>query len=163
MDWKSWFQPRTFSWITVRKILVYGFKNWYFSVTGQRTDAKRCWRELAGFSYCKREKLTIAPEIPAQTMKITSLNSDIQLLDGRFYHNNGWFVVRSEVPSGATTNAIEWVVEPNVVDDFKQKPVVHVSQVGYHPNQPKIATVELDNSETKLGSFIASHFRKWRF
>jgi len=94
--------------------------------------------------------LTIAPETPEQTMKITSFKSDLQLLDGRFYHNNGWFVVRSEVPSGAAKSAVEWLIEPHVIPNFKHRPVVHVSQVGYHPDQPKIATVELDNTETRL-------------
>jgi hypothetical protein len=102
------------------------------------------------FPMATGKKLTIAPETPAQTMIITSLKSDLQLLDGRFYHNNGWFVVRSEVPEGAVKNAIEWVVEPIIIPNFKQPPVVHVSQVGYHPNQPKVATVELDQSESKI-------------
>jgi endoglucanase len=37
-----------------------------------------------------------------------------------------------------------------LTENFKQKPVVHVSQVGYHPNQPKIASVELDKMETDI-------------
>ncbi len=98
----------------------------------------------------KGKKLTIAPDAPSQTMVITSWREDLQLLDGRFYHNNGWFVVRSEVPAGATKSAVEWLVEPNVISGFKQAPVVHVSQVGYHPNQPKVATVELDKSESNI-------------
>ena len=102
------------------------------------------------FPMATGKKLTVAPDVPEQTMKITSLKSDLQLLDGRFYHNNGWFVVRSEVQSGATKNAIEWLVEPFVAVDFKQKPVVHVSQVGYHPEQSKIASVELDKLETEI-------------
>ncbi len=136
--------------------LLFG-KSWYMdSKSGifplqangpMQKDADGNWQASP---IAKGKKLTIAPEVPAQTMIITSLNSDLQLLDGRFYHNNGWFVVRSEIPSGATTKAIEWVVEPNVIEGFKQPPVVHVSQVGYHPDQPKIATVELDKSETKI-------------
>ncbi|MFW6277345.1 MAG: cellulase N-terminal Ig-like domain-containing protein, partial [Prolixibacteraceae bacterium] len=106
--------------------------------------------EWQAFPLATGKKLTVAPDSPEQTMIITTQNSELQLLDGRFYHNNGWFVVRSEVPAGATKNAIEWLVEPNVVEDFKQQPVVHVSQVGYHSNQPKIATVELDKTETKI-------------
>ncbi len=96
------------------------------------------------------KKLTIAPDVPEQTLKITSLKADVQLLDGRFYHNNGWFVVRSEVQAGATKNAVEWLVEPFVAVGFKHKPVVHVSQVGYHPGQQKKATVELDKTETRI-------------
>ena len=110
-------------------------------------DADGNWQ---AFPLATGKKLTIAPEVPAQTMVISSLNAELQLLDGRFYHNNGWFVVRSEVPAGATSKAIEWIVEPNVMDGFKQQPVVHVSQVGYHPNQSKIATVELDKNESVI-------------
>ena len=106
--------------------------------------------EWQAFPLATGKKLTIAPDSPEQTMIITSKNSELQLLDGRFYHNNGWFVVRSEVPAGATKSAIEWLIEPNVVEDFKQQPVVHISQVGYHSFQPKIATVELDKTETEI-------------
>jgi len=111
-------------------------------------DADGNWQ---AFPLASGKKLTVAPDVPWQTLKITSMKSDLQLLDGRFYHNNGWFVVRSEVPAGAIKNAIEWLVEPNVAFGFKQKPVVHVSQVGYHPEQQKIASVELDKSETEIG------------
>ena len=110
-------------------------------------DADGNWQ---AFPIATGKKLTIAPDVASQTMVITSFKSDLQLLDGRFYHNNGWFVVRSEVPSGAAKNAVEWLVEPNVVADFKQNPIVHVSQVGYHCNQPKIASVELDKSEINV-------------
>lgn len=111
-------------------------------------DADGNWQ---AFPMATGKKLTIAPDVPAQTMKITSLKGDLQLTDGRFYHNNGWFVVRSEVQKGATKNAVEWFVEPYVAVGFKHKPVVHLSQVGYHLNQQKIATVELDKSETEIG------------
>ena len=110
-------------------------------------DADSNWQ---AFPMATGKKLTVAPDVPEQTMKITSLKADLQLLDGRFYHNNGWFVVRSEVQSGTTKNAIEWFVEPYIAVDFKQKPVVHVSQVGYHPEQSKIASVELDKLETDI-------------
>jgi endoglucanase len=110
-------------------------------------DADGVWQ---AFPLATGRKLTIAPDVLEQTMIITSAKSELQLLDGRFYHNNGWFIVRSEVPSGATKGAIEWLVEPYVVKGFKHKPVVHVSQVGYHTSQPKIASVELDKGETSI-------------
>jgi endoglucanase len=110
-------------------------------------DADGVWQ---AFPMATGRKLTVAPDVQEQTIVITSLKSELQLLDGRFYHNNGWFIVRSEVPSGATKGAIEWLVEPYVVKDFKHKPVVHVSQVGYHTSQPKIASVELDKGETSV-------------
>jgi hypothetical protein len=116
-------------------------------VSPMRQDNDGAWQASPMAS---GKKLTIAPDAPDQTMIITSLKSDIQLLDGRFYHNNGWYVVRSEVPEGAVKNAVEWVVEPNVVPNFKQKPVVHTSQVGYLPDQRKVANIELDAAETQI-------------
>lgn len=103
-------------------------------------------------------KLTIAPEEPAQLMKIESFGQPLQLLDGRFYHNNGWYVVRSLVTPGKTKGAVEWLVDANVLPGFTSAPVVHVSQVGYHPGQEKIATVELDKSVTAASEMSLIHY-----
>lgn len=90
-------------------------------------------------------QLVIVPEDEKQTLSIKNLkNNDLELIDGRARHSNGWFVVRSLVPAGATKNAIEWLVTPHVVKDFLYSPVVQVSQVGYHPDQEKIAVIETD-------------------
>ncbi len=133
--------------------LLFG-KPWYLDETSgifpsqpngpMQKDTDGTWQALP---MATGKKLTIAPGSPAQTMKITSFRGDLQLLDGRFYHNNGWFVVRSKVPAAATINAIEWLVEPNIIEGFRQQPVVHVSQVGYHPDQQKTANIELDKQE----------------
>ncbi|MES2648889.1 MAG: glycoside hydrolase family 9 protein [Bacteroidota bacterium] len=94
------------------------------------------------------KRLTIAPETDRQLMQIENLTgSDLQLIDGRGKHNNGWYVVRSLVPQGATKNAIEWLVTPNAIDGWKSEPVIQVSQVGYHPKQQKIAVIELDAND----------------
>ena len=98
------------------------------------------------FPMASGQKLTIAPETAAQTMVIESKGQPLQLLDGRFYHNNGWFVVRSLVTPGKTVGAIEWVVDCNVLPNFQSKPVVHISQIGYEPNQEKIAVIEVDKN-----------------
>lgn len=99
----------------------------------------------------KGKKLTIAPESDRQRMIIENVNgNDLQLLDGRGKHNNGWFVVRSLVPKGATKNAIEWLVTPNAIESWKADPVVQVSQVGYHPSQQKIAVIELDANDKSI-------------
>jgi hypothetical protein len=97
-------------------------------------------------------KLVVAPEDNLQRMTIESKTGDLQLLDGRYVHNNGWFVVRSVVAEGAVKNAIEWTITPNSVADWISPPVVHVSQIGYHPGQAKVAIIELDKKETKTGS-----------
>ena len=102
-------------------------------------------RELQVAPMAEGKRITIAPESDRQRMTIESLKGDnLQLIDGRGKHNNGWFVVRSLVPSGATTNAIEWLITPNAIPDWRHEPVVQISQVGYHPKQQKVANIELD-------------------
>jgi hypothetical protein len=95
------------------------------------------------------KKLVVAPENDLLRMSIESKTGNIQLLDGRYVHNNGWFVVRSLVAEGSTQNAIEWIITPNVVLGWKSTPVIHVSQIGYHPGQEKIAIIEVDKNETR--------------
>jgi endoglucanase len=95
------------------------------------------------------KKLTIAPELELQRMQIENIGGNLQLLDGRTNHNNGWFVVRSLVKKGATKGAIEWLVTPHAVEGWKSEPVIQVSQVGYHPKQQKVAVIELDAHDTK--------------
>jgi hypothetical protein len=106
--------------------------------------------ELQILPMAKGRKLTVAPETPAQLMVIETLKGDsLELIDGRGKHNNGWFVVRSLVPKGATKNAIEWLVTPHAIEGWKHSPVVQVSQVGYHPRQQKIAVIELDATDNR--------------
>ena len=94
--------------------------------------------------------LVVAPDSDLQRLRIESRTGELQLLDGRSNHNNGWFIVRGVVAAGATTGAIEWVVTPNVVKGWKSEPVIQVSQLGYAPAQPKHAVIELDATETSV-------------
>ena len=94
------------------------------------------------------KKLVIAPSQDKQRMVIESKN-ELELRDGRINHNNGWFIVRSIVPAGASKGAIEWTVTPNVVEGWQYEPVIHLSQLGYHPDQPKVAIIEQDKSDTE--------------
>ncbi len=93
------------------------------------------------------QRLSIAPEADAQRMTIESRTGNLQLLDARNKQNNGWFVVRSVVPAGASNHAIEWIVTPHAIAGWKYQPTVHISQVGYHPKQKKIAVIETDASD----------------
>jgi len=94
--------------------------------------------------------LVVAPESDQFRMTIESRDSPLQLLDGSLKHNNGWFVVRSPVRAGAMKNAIQWKITPYVIPNWKYQPVIHISQVGYHPAQKKTAFIELDKRETTL-------------
>ncbi len=98
--------------------------------------------------YAVGRRFTVRPDDPYSRFTIESNAAELKLYDGRMNHNNGWFVVSSEVPSGATQNAIQWVITPNVVESWKYAAVVQTSQVGYHPNQTKTAIIELDKQES---------------
>jgi hypothetical protein len=95
------------------------------------------------------KKFTVAPEDDLLRMSIETKTGQLQLLDGRYVHNNGWFVVRSLVAEGATKNAVEWVITPSIVPGWTATPVVHISQIGYRPEQEKTAIVELDRKDNK--------------
>src|SRR5271169_2709734 len=97
-------------------------------------------------------KLSLTPELDSQRILIESSTGDIQLLDGRNKHNNGWFVIRSLVAARRTAGAIEWLISPHAQPGWRYTPVVHVSQVGYHPRQKKVAVIELDRSDPADGA-----------
>jgi len=89
-------------------------------------------------------RLTIAPEDPLRKMTIEAVGSELVLVDNRKLYLSEWFAVQTEVPAGATTRAVEWIITPNRVPGWRRPPVLCVSQVGYHPDQTKRAVVELD-------------------
>jgi len=95
-------------------------------------------------------RLTVAPEVERQRMTIELLGpGTLELFDGRGQQTNGWFIVRSLVPGGAAEGAIEWRIAPHAVPGFRDDPVIQVSQVGYHPAQPKVAVVALDANDER--------------
>lgn len=100
------------------------------------------------------QTLVITPESDLFRMKIECKGTPLTLLDGSLQHNNGWFVVRSLVPRGATKKAIEWVITPHVIPDFHYEPVIHISQVGYHPDQKKVAYIEMDKRTESLQNAV---------
>ncbi|WP_218031438.1 glycoside hydrolase family 9 protein [Paenibacillus kobensis] len=99
--------------------------------------------------YAVGRRFTVRPEDPYNRFTIESKGTELKLYDGRMNHNNGWFVVSSEVPAGTTNQAIQWVITPHVVEDWLHPSVVQTSQVGYHPSQSKTAIIELDHRESK--------------
>lgn len=103
--------------------------------------------DIVSEPYAVGRRFTVRPDDPYNKYTIESQDSELMLYDGRMNHNNGWFVVRSEVPAGKTKGAIQWVITPHVVNDWVYTPIVQTSQVGYHPNQPKVAVIELDKRD----------------
>ena len=105
--------------------------------------------DIVAEPYATGRRFVVRPDDPYNKFTIESRGAPLKLYDGRMNHNNGWFVVRSEVPAGATKGAIEWLITPNVVQEWLYDPVVQTSQVGYHPAQPKVAIIEIDKRDTR--------------
>lgn len=97
--------------------------------------------------YAVGRKFTSRPDDPYSKVTIESLTGDLKLYDGRMNHNNGWFVLRSEIAPNATKGAVKWIITPNIQSDWIYKPVVQTSQAGYHPEQSKVAIIELDQRD----------------
>ena len=103
--------------------------------------------DLIAEPYAAGYSFTIRPDDPYNRFTIKSDSEMLKLYDGRMNHNNGWFVVRTDIPAGVTKGAIKWTITPNTVKDWLYKPVVQTSQLGYHPAQPKLAVIELDKRD----------------
>jgi hypothetical protein len=88
--------------------------------------------------------IVLSPEDPSTRIAITTESGSISLFDGRNQAQNGWFVVRTLIPSGKTGDVVVWHVKPNVIAGWTRRPVVGYNQVGYTPGREKIAAIELD-------------------
>jgi endoglucanase len=94
--------------------------------------------------------IVLAPEDTERCIKITSAGNDLSLFDGRNKAQNGWYVVRSLIPAGKTGTVIEWYLEGTTIPGWIRKPVIGHSQLGYHPEQKKVAVIELDTNDISL-------------
>jgi endoglucanase len=96
--------------------------------------------------------LVLAPEDAERKVKIVSetAGENLMLFDGRNLAQNGWFIVRSLLPANKTGKVLSWYVEPNAIPNWKRKPNIGFSQVGYNPSQEKVAVIELDKNDTPL-------------
>lgn len=126
---------------------------WGIFPTQPSGPVKYIGKELTARPLASGSVLVVDPGEDLQRIKIVSKNQVLELLDGRINYNNGWFIVRSTIPAEATKNAIEWIITPNVVEDWHYKPVIQVSQLGYHPNQKKTAVIEMDKHDTADKAF----------
>ncbi len=102
--------------------------------------------------YAVGRTFTSCPDDPMCRVTIETLtDTDLKLYDGRMNHNNGWFVLRSEIPVGATKGAVRWRITPNVTKEWQYKPVIQTSQIGYLCNQTKEAIIEIGKRATATG------------
>ena len=91
--------------------------------------------------------LIVGSDTPERLVRISSQDSELKLYDGRMLAQNGWFVLRSVLPAGKTGKVVTWTVEPNAIAGWVREPNIGFSQVGYIPEQPKVAVIELDKKD----------------
>jgi endoglucanase len=120
-------------------------------------------------------RLTLAPEDPERRITIKSKDNELLLYDGRNSAQNGWYVLRSLIPADKNGKVIEWFLKANTIPNWIRTPIIGHSQLGYHPEQKKVAVIELDKNDTPLkkvrlfnitkdGKFIEKHsgeIKKW--
>ena len=92
-------------------------------------------------------QIVMATDDPERMVRISS-DSELKLYDGRMLAQNGWFVLRSVLPKGKTGKVVTWTVEPNAIHGWIREPNIGFCQVGYTPEQPKVAVIELDKQDT---------------
>ena len=113
--------------------------------------------------YAEGRVFTSRPDNLNQKLRVESFTGNLKLYDGRMNHNNGWFVLRSEIAKGVTKGAVRWLITPNVTETWHYTPVIQTSQVGYLPKQPKRVVIEVDRRDSvltrKMGQDLVSLIR----
>jgi len=106
------------------------------------------WDKAKGYTqplpFAQGRRITLGVDDALARINVKSDTADLMLFDGRDRAQNGWFVLRSLIPSGKTAGAIVWHIRPDVIPNWTRPPVIAHSQVGYAPDFSKVAVLELD-------------------
>ncbi len=106
------------------------------------------WEKAKGYTqplpFAEGQSITLGVDDALARVNVKSDTADLMLFDGRNRAQNGWFVLRSLIPSGKTTGAIVWHIRPDVIPNWTRPPMIAHSQVGYAPGFSKVAVLELD-------------------
>ncbi len=106
------------------------------------------WDKAKGYTqplpFAEGKSITLGVDDALARINVKSDTSDLMLFDGRDRAQNGWFVLRSLIPSDKTTGAIVWHIHPDVIPNWTRPPMIAHSQVGYAPGFSKVAVLELD-------------------
>ena len=90
------------------------------------------------------QTIVLAPEDEAHRVTLRSDGGTIDMYDGRNQANNGWFVLRGALPAKRAGKILEWTIEASSDPAWVRPPVIGHSQLGYAPEQRKVAVIELD-------------------
>jgi len=106
------------------------------------------WDEAKGYTqplpFATGRSITLAVDDPLSRVTVNSETAPLSLYDGRNRAQNGWFVLRTLISAGKTEGAVVWHIRPDVIPNWTRPPMVAHSQVGYPPDFPKVAVIELD-------------------
>jgi endoglucanase len=106
------------------------------------------WDKAKGYTqplpFAEGKSITLGVDDALARINVKSDTADLMLFDGRDRAQNGWFVLRSLIPTGKTTDAIVWHIRPDVIPNWTRPPMIAHSQVGYAPGFSKVAVLELD-------------------
>ncbi len=100
--------------------------------------------------YAVGSKFTSRPDDKSQKLTVESLTGPLKLYDGRMNHNNGWFVLRSEISKGATKGAVRWMITPEIDNQWRYQPVIQTSQIGYQTQRQKSIVIETDRRDNTI-------------
>ena len=94
------------------------------------------WDKAKGYTqplpFAEGKSITLGVDDALARINVKSDTTDLMLFDGRSRAQNGWFVLRSLIPSGKTTGAIVWHIRPDVIPNWTRPPMIAHSQVGMH-------------------------------
>src|ERR1700733_4421626 len=106
------------------------------------------WDKAKGYTqplpFAEGKSITLGVDDVLARVNVVSDTTNLMLFDGRDRAQNGWFVLRSLIPSGKTTGAIVWHIHPDVIPNWTRPPMIAHSQGGYAPGFSKVAVLELD-------------------
>ena len=103
--------------------------------------------DIVAKPYAEGNKFVLCPNDNYKKITIESASAALKLYDGRMNHNNGWFVLRSELPVDEKGDVLKWKITPETVSDWRYAPVIQTSQIGYLTSQPKRAIIETDSRD----------------
>jgi len=103
-------------------------------------------------SIASGKTFVLAPEDPERRVKIKTEDAELLLFDGRNKAQNGLYVVRTLIPSDKSGKVVEWFITANTIPDWTRPPMIAYSQVGYHPEQKKVAVLEFDKNDRSLST-----------
>ncbi len=110
------------------------------------------WDKAKGYTqplpFAEGKSITLGVDDSLARVTVVSDTAALMLFDGRNRAQNGWFVLRSLIPSGRTAGAIVWHIKPDVISGWTRPPMIAHSQVGYAPGFSKVAVLELDPKYT---------------